>query len=52
MVPETVEDLDGITERDCVGLTVDERDSVVDDEVERVPATELLVVPEVVILID
>ena len=52
MVPEIVEDLDGITERDGVGLTVDERDSLVDDELERLPATEIVVVPEVVMLID
>jgi hypothetical protein len=52
IVPETVDDLDGTTDRVCVGLAVGDRDCVVDDELERLPATELLVVPEVVTLTD
>ncbi len=50
IVPEIVDDLDGTTDRVCLGLAVGDRDWVVDDELERLPATELLAVPEVVTL--
>jgi hypothetical protein len=50
IVPEIVDDLDGTTDRVCVGLPVGDRDCLVDDELERVPTTELLAVAEVVTL--